>query len=311
MHPDTRPDTRPLVNGHQVVGAGFAAATAAFVTSGFGVAGTLLGAALTAMIITGGSAILKAYFESVTGNARKVPRKLRERRNRWKAGRSAEPPDTLPVRPDLQDNFMGRVRAALGWFSHLPPPTRRSILVKGLIGTAVAFVIGMGAIYAVEKGIGNSLSCGLWAECPTGATPGIHLAGGDGTGAAPTINVGRAKTNAATPQNGTQNPLQPQNSGVQNPAPPEKQQGLPQASPDSGSNQTPRIPKSREQVRPQTPQEEPVAPQKRPVAPQDQPVKPGSEQPPPLQQSPSKGGAEVPIQHGVPSGADQQSAPSK
>ena len=191
------PNQAPVVSGHQVVGAGFAAATAAFVTSGFGVAGTLLGAALTAMIITGGSAILKAYFESVTGNARMVPRKLRERRNRWKAGRYAEPPTTLPGRPDLRDNFQGRVRAALGWFSHLPTLTRCSILVKGLIGTAVAFVIGMGTIYAVEKSIGNNLSCGLWAECPTGATPGIHVAGGDGTGAAPTINVRRAKTKCA------------------------------------------------------------------------------------------------------------------
>jgi hypothetical protein len=240
-----------------------------------------------------------------------VPHKLRERRNRWKAGRSAEPPATLPGRPDLRDNFMGRVRAALGWFSHLPPLTRRSILVKGLIGTAVAFVIGMGAIYAVEKGIGNSLSCGLWAECPTGATPGIHFAGGNGTGAAPTINVGRVTTNTATPQTGTENPLQPQNSGVQNPAPP-KQQGLPQASPDSGSNQTPRIPKSREQVRPQTPQEEPVTPGNERIAPQKEPVTPGSErQQTPPQQSPSEGGSEVPIQQGVPSGADQQSAPSQ
>ena len=53
----------PVVSVHQVVGAGLAAATAAFVTSRFGVAGTLLGAALTAMIITGGSAILKSYLE--------------------------------------------------------------------------------------------------------------------------------------------------------------------------------------------------------------------------------------------------------
>jgi hypothetical protein len=304
------PRQAPVVSGHQVVGAGFAAATAAFVTSGFGVAGTLLGAALTAMIITGGSAILKAYFESVTGNARMVPRKLRERRNRWKAGRSAEPPTTLPGRPDLRDNFLGRVRAALGWFSHLPTLTRRSILVKGLIGTAVAFVIGMGTIYAVEKSIGNSLSCGLWAECPTGATPGIHFAGGDGTGAAPTINVRRAKTNTATQLNGTQIPLQSQNSGVQNHAPP-MQQGVPQASPDSGSNQTPRILKSREQVQSQTPQEEPVTPGNEPVAPQKEPVKPGSERQQTPQESPYKGGAEVPIQQGVPSSVDQQSAPSK
>jgi hypothetical protein len=187
----------PVINGTQVMAAGFAAATAAFVTSRFGVAGTLLGAALTAMIITGGSAILKAYLESVTGNVRKVPHKLRERRNRWKAGRSAEPPDTMPGRPDLRDNFAGRMRAALGWFSHLPSLTRRSILIKGLIAAAVAFVIGMGVVWAVEKGIDNSLSCGLWAKCPEGATPGIHIGEDRGTGAKSSLSLGRVKTNAA------------------------------------------------------------------------------------------------------------------
>ena len=183
----------PVVNGSQVMAAGFAAAAAAFVTSRFGVAGTLLGAALTAMIITGGSAILKAYLETVTGNVRKVPRKLRERRNRWKAGRSAEP-DTMPERPDLRDNFAGRMRAALDWFSHLPPLTRRSILVKGLIAAAVAFVIGMGAVYGVEKVIDNSLSCGIWAKCPKGADPGIHLGEDRGSGARSSLLLGGAKT---------------------------------------------------------------------------------------------------------------------
>jgi hypothetical protein len=176
--------------------AGSAAAVAAFVTSRFGVAGTLLGAALTAMIITGGSAILKAYLETLTGNVRKVPRKLRERRNRWKGGRSVEP-ETLPERPDLRDNFAGRMRAALDWFSHLPPLARRSILVKGLIAAAVAFVIGMGAVWAVEKGIGNSLSCGIWAKCPEGAKPGIHLGEDRDTGAKSSLLFGGAKTKDA------------------------------------------------------------------------------------------------------------------
>jgi hypothetical protein len=188
-----------VVSGHQVLSAGFAAATAAFLTSRFGVAGTLLGAALTAMIITGGSAILKAYLESVTSNVRRAPRKLQERRKRWNAGRSAEP-DTMPGRPDLRDNFAGRMRAALGWFSHLPPLTRRSILIKGLIAAAVAFVVGMAAVYGVERVIGNSLSCGIWAECPEDATPGIKLGGGDGTGANSSLSLGRVKTNVAPGQ---------------------------------------------------------------------------------------------------------------
>jgi hypothetical protein len=45
------------VDTYQIVAAGLAATGAAFVTSRFGAAGTLLGAAVTTMIITGGSAI--------------------------------------------------------------------------------------------------------------------------------------------------------------------------------------------------------------------------------------------------------------
>jgi hypothetical protein len=194
--------------------AGSAAAVAAFVTSRFGVAGTLLGAALTAMIITGGSAILKAHLENVTGNVRKVPRKLRARREQRKAERYAEP-ETLPERPDLRDNFAGRMRVALDWFSHLPPLARRSILVKGLIAAAVAFVIGMGAVWAVEKGIGNSLSCGIWAKCPEGAIPGIHLGEDRDTGTRSTLSFGRARTEAAPRYEG-QGPAYQQNGLQQN-----------------------------------------------------------------------------------------------
>jgi hypothetical protein len=187
-------DTTPVVSGNQVFAAGLASTGAAFVTSTFGVAGTILGAALTTMIITGGAALLRAYLESMTGNIRKVPQKLRSRRERRKSARYAEPPvETLPDRPDLRDNFVGRMRAAVGWFSRLPLPARRSIVVKGLIAAALAFVISMGAVYAIERGIGNSLSCGLWGTCPEGAAPGIHLGGGDGgTGAGSTIWGGRA-----------------------------------------------------------------------------------------------------------------------
>jgi hypothetical protein len=188
----------PVVSAPHVVAAGLTSTAAAFLTSKFGVAGTLLGAALTAMIITGGSAILKSYLENLTGRVRT----LGERR------------------PELRQNFISRMRAAIAWFSRLPPLRRRSILIKGLIAAAVAFVIGMGGVYGVEKVIGNSLSCGLWAECPTGATPGIHLGGGGATGASPTINFDRAKRNTAAPQKGTQNPLRntaaPQNR-TQNP----------------------------------------------------------------------------------------------
>ena len=257
----------PAVSGNQVLSAGFAAAVAAFVTSRFGVAGTLLGAALTAMIITAGSAILKAYIESVTGNVRKVPRKVRERRNLWTAGRTAEP-DTMPERPDLRNNFAGRMRAALDWFSHLPPLTRRSILVKGLIGAAIAFVIGMGVVWVVEKGIDNSLSCGLWGKCPAGASPGINTFDSE-TGANPSIRLGGAKANAA-PGDEARDPALRQNPAQQ--APSDRQRN-----PD--------------QQRPSPPGEEPgrgiFAPD-RPVEPKgpDQPETPSTASPAPDEQPP-------------------------
>jgi hypothetical protein len=267
----------PVVNGSQVMAAGFAAAAAAFVTSRFGVAGTLLGAALTAMIITGGSAILKAHLETVTGNVRKVPRKLRERRSRWKGGRSAEP-ETLPERPDLRDNFAGRMRAALDWFSHLPPLARRSILVKGLIAAAVAFVIGMGAIWAVEKGIGNSLSCGIWAKCPEGATPGIHLGEDRATGAKSTLSFGRAKTGAA-PAYERQDPAFRQNGLQQNRA--YEQQQAPDYRQPAPPDNEPR----RGIFEPDRPAEEDV-PAQQPKPPSTASPAPGEEASPPAGEKP-------------------------
>jgi len=185
----------PVLNTYQVMSAGLAAMGAAFVTSRFGVAGTLVGAALTAMIITGGSAILRAYIENASSRVREVPTRLRSWGEQRNAGRPEEP-GTVPGRPDLRANFAGRMRAALDWFRNLPLQQRRSILIKGLVAAVVAFVICMVAIWAVEKVIGNSLSCGLWAKCPVGAAPGIHLAGFDGTGAGSSITGGDVGTAA-------------------------------------------------------------------------------------------------------------------
>jgi hypothetical protein len=262
----------PVISGSQVMAAGFASAGAALITSKFGVAGTLLGAALTTMIITGGSAILKAYLESVTGNVRK----LRERRNRWKAGRTAKSPDTMPGRPDLRDNFAGRMRAALGWFSHLPSLTRRSILIKGLIAAAVAFVVGMAAVYGVERVIGNSLSCGIWAECPEGATPGVKLGGGDGTGASSSLSLGRARTNTAAPTNEARDPALQQNPRQQNPS----QQGPSVQRVDPGREQ--RAPSDNEPGRGIFEPDSPVE--------QEAPARPGS----PNSASPAPGEPELP-----------------
>ena len=216
--------------------AGLAATGASFVTSRFGVAGTLLGAALTAMLVTGGSAILRAYLETLSGHVRGMPKKLRSRRDQQAA--------TMPGRPDLRDNFVGRMRAALGWFSNLPTLRRRSILIKGLLAAVVAFLLCMGLVWGTEKVIGNSLSCGLWAECPYGATPGIHPMGYGGTGAnssfsggatagtqAPSL-VDRVRQNGGNPFGGGDRPVIGNPGGGAAPSAPAD----PTASPAPGGN---------------------------------------------------------------------------
>src|SRR5215218_7915902 len=181
-----------VITTPQIMSAGLAATGASFVTSRFGVAGTLLGAALTAMIITGGSAILRAYLETLSGHVRGMPKKLRSRGDQQGEA-------TMPGRPDLRDNFAGRMRAALGWFSNLPTLRRRSILMKGLLAAVVAFLLCMGLVWGTEKLIGNTLSCGLWAECPYGATPGVHPLGYGGTGAGSSLSGGSMNTSGAGP----------------------------------------------------------------------------------------------------------------
>lgn len=160
-----------IVSGSSVVAAGLASALAAAVTSSLGWAGGLIGAALTTMIITGGSAILNAYIQNMKNRVQAAPGNIRAATQRVRPQGSGE---TLPGTPGLRDNFMGRLRGALGWFSRLPIYQRRSILKRGMLGAAAAFVVGIVAITAVEFGIGNSLACGLWGNCPATSAPGFN-----------------------------------------------------------------------------------------------------------------------------------------
>ena len=230
--------------------AGLASATAALLTSRFGVAGTIIGAAVTTMIITGGSVILKAYLESVTGKVRRMPDKVRERASRTKEPGDLNGPN-LPGRPDLRNNFMGRLRAALNWFSDLPLPRKRYILSAALIPMAFAFFIGMGTITGVELASGKSLSCGVWSKCPVSA---------DGTEVGTRLSVqgGGTKNDGV---DGTQDPQQavdpaqeqqiPSESGAQPAQPVTPQDNVP-SDPAAPAAPTPEEPSSQQPV-PQEP----------------------------------------------------------
>lgn len=216
-----------------VLAAGFASATAATVTSSFGVAGTLVGAALTTMIITGGSVILKTYLETVSGHVRRVPEKVRARANRQRAGRSSAGAATIPGRPNLRDNFVGRLRAAFDWFARLSISRRRSILVGSVVPAVIAFIVAMGAVTSAELAIGKSLSCGLWGKCPVSvADTGGEVSSADttlsrltrgsssGSGVSPSVrqSVPGARQNVrpdpSAPVSGSQNQDAPSDTAV-------------------------------------------------------------------------------------------------
>lgn len=243
-----------MVSGSAVASAGLASALAALITSRFGVAGTLIGAALTTMIITGGAAVLKSYLEGVTGRIRKVPGKVRQRAGRRQSPQAAEP-QNIPSRPDLRNNFIGRLRAAFDWFLRLPPLRRRAIMVGAIVPAIIAFLISMGAVTGLELAIGKSLPCGIWNNCPVAAD------GSPITSTRPTL-VGGGSRSADT-----QNPVQ------------DFQQAPGQQNVDPG------VDPGVEPVEPQ----QPVTPEPGTPGAGEQPVDPATPAPAPADQAPAQG----------------------
>lgn len=158
-----------VITGSSVVAAGLASALAATVSSGFGIAGTLIGAALTTMIITAGSSILNAYLQSLAEKAKATPGNFRSAARRRKPRIHGE---WIPGQPGVRNSFMGRLRASVNWFSQLPSFKRRSIIRRGLMGTVAAFAVGLVTITAVEAGIGSTLSCAVWQRGCVSSAPG-------------------------------------------------------------------------------------------------------------------------------------------
>jgi hypothetical protein len=154
-------DKQPLVKTSAVVGARLASTVAALFTSRFGVAGTVIGAALTTMIITAGSALFGVYLERAAARARGIPSVVRGR-----------------------------------------PPRRRPILLGAILAAAASFVVGMGAVTGVELGVGKSLSCWVWNQCPTKDDGGGGTTPEGTTQTRPSILGGGQKSVAPTPQPG-------------------------------------------------------------------------------------------------------------
>lgn len=252
-----------------VAAAGLASTSAAAVTSSIGVAGTILGAAITTMIITGGSALIKVGMERTTGTLRKTTRRVRDRNV---AGDEEQPPPTPasprasegdhpPERPDLRNNLMGRLRAGISKFARLPERRRRSVIVGTAIASLVAFIVAMATVTGVELAVGKTLSCWVWGNCPTATTVG----GGESLNTRPSIFGGGQSQ--ATPGDV---PLDQQQGIPQEGQEVVPQEGLPEAQDPAGGQELPQqelpqeqpaTPVPDQQELPQElPQEEPVTP---------------------------------------------------
>ena len=136
-----------ILDPAKVAAGGVAAPLGAVLTSRFGVAGTMLGLALSAVVVTTVSDILKAYLQRAPGTVKNIPVSFGTGFS-WK-------------------NFRRWLMGPFSWFLSLGPSRRRAMLISSIVAGVIAFLIGTSAVTALEVGAGKNLSCWVWSECPT------------------------------------------------------------------------------------------------------------------------------------------------
>ena len=140
----------------KVIAVGISAPVATILTSRFGVAGTLIGLALSAVILTALADMLKVYLARAPATVAKVPDAV------------AKMPGGLRARLSWH-NVRIRLRAAFARFSSLSPAParRRSVMIGSFVAAGISFLVGLIIVTGLELGVGQSLSCWVWHECPT------------------------------------------------------------------------------------------------------------------------------------------------
>ena len=210
-----------LVDLPKVVAGAVAAPLAAILTSRFGVAGTMIGLAVSAVVVTTISDILKVYLARVPGTVKKIP------------GDFSKKP--------LWQRILYSFRLPFSKFSSLGPPRRRSILTRSLVAGVIVFLIGLIVVTGVEASVGQNLSCWVWKNCATQSTstgdggasqttstlPSI-LGGGQGT-----ISSTSLQSTPSTPQQ------QQQQRGSSPPGTPQAPSQAPGSSPRTGTPSSP------------------------------------------------------------------------
>jgi hypothetical protein len=228
-----------IIDLPKTVAGGIATPLAALLTSRFGVAGTMVGLALSAVIVTLMVDTLKVYLARMPGAVTSIPGGFRKK-SAW--GR-----------------FLVRLRLPFSKLSSLGPSRRRSILIRSLIGGVIVFVIGLVMVTGVEASVGKNLSCWAWDNCDTESS-----ADGDNASDAsslPSLFIASNSISASAPQGSSsvsqQQPAAPPAAPPVAPTPPASPSSLGKGSQPSGSEQS-SAPASEQQSSPSTEYQEQI-----------------------------------------------------
>src|SRR5215210_4440398 len=171
----------------KVLAVGLVSPAAAAITSRFGIAGTLLGLAISSVFITAGVDLLKAYLARVPGAVTTIPGGFRKKSS-------------------LRNLFEG-IKRPFSKVASLPRPRRRSFIVGSLLAAGVSCLVGLMLITLLEVGVGKNLSCWVWDDCSTesssadptilGAVQGVSSSAG--TDVAPSNPQQQPDSSAVTP----------------------------------------------------------------------------------------------------------------
>jgi hypothetical protein len=187
------PQNQTLLDLPKIIAVGIASPAATLLTSRFGVAGTLLGLALSAVFVTVVVDVLKVYLARVPGAVTTIPGGLRKKSS--------------------LRNVFERMKRPFSKVGSLSRAQRRSFLIGSLGAAGISCVVGLILITGVELSVGKSLSCWVWDECS--AEEESSAADGSGrTAQASTLpsilGGGQNASSSTTPPGEVVNPQNPQ-----------------------------------------------------------------------------------------------------
>ena len=172
----TEEKPKRLIPMSTVVASGITAIVAALFTSRLGVTGTLIGTALTPMLMTIGVAVLNAQIEKATDRISDLPSTVRghlsTQRVRIPGTPSSEAPPEEPESPVASrrrdrrtPGVFERLLSIPTYLREMSPSTRRRTLVAGALAGLVAAAIGLAGVTGLEAASGGPLSCTLYENC--------------------------------------------------------------------------------------------------------------------------------------------------